>query len=93
MLNSAKCQCGFVATSSIPHVATCPHCGAVLNIGNPRWILLLKRLSTPIDRGAGDTVARLLGRFGERFKSWSKKIGMPCGCATRQDDWNRRWPW
>lgn len=60
----------------------------------PAILLPLKLLTKPGDRGLGDIVARTIGPFGgDAFKAWHLRIfGKPCGCANRQEDWNRRWP-
>ena len=61
---------------------------------DPMWVELVRLLRHPQDKGVGDTVARIAARFGgERFKAWSKKIGIPCGCTERQEAWNERWPY
>lgn len=58
------------------------------------WVRLVKMLRKPEDKGVGDTVQRIAAKFGgERFKAWSKKLGMPCGCTERQEEWNRIWPY
>lgn len=61
---------------------------------NPRWVRLVRMLRKPEDSGVGDTVARIAARFGgERFKQWSAKLRIPCGCTDRQAAWNERWPY
>jgi len=60
----------------------------------PLWVRALRWLRTQDDRGAGDTAQRIAAKFGgERFKRFSKKVGLPCACANRQDKWNARWPY
>ena len=60
----------------------------------PRWTKLIRMLRTEADRGVGDTVQRIAAKFGgERFKAFSARIGMPCGCTQRQEEWNRLWPY
>lgn len=73
-----KCKCG--------HIVSLPKTEA--------WVRLVRLLRKPQDKGIGDTVARIAARVGgERFKAWSKRIGMPCGCTERQKAWNERWPY
>lgn len=58
------------------------------------WVRWVKLLRKPEDAGIGDTVARIAKVFGgERFKAFSKRIGIPCGCTERQAEWNQRWPY
>ena len=58
------------------------------------WVRWVKLLRKPEDAGVGDTVARIAAKFGgERFKAFSKRIGIPCGCTERQESWNRQWPY
>lgn len=59
----------------------------------PAWALSIKRLSKPVDAGVGDTVNRLLGKFGERFKQTMKWLGVECGCEERQAEWNKLYPY
>ena len=60
----------------------------------PLWVRALRWLRTQDDRGVGDTAQRIAAKFGgERFKRFSKKVGLPCACAKRQDAWNARWPY
>lgn len=58
------------------------------------WIRFIKLIRKPEDKGVGDTVARIAAKFGgDRFKAFSKRIGIPCGCTQRQAEWNRLWPY
>jgi hypothetical protein len=58
------------------------------------WVRWIKLLRKPQDRGVGDTVARLIASVGlDRWKAFSKKLGIPCGCTDRQDAWNKQWPY
>jgi hypothetical protein len=51
-------------------------------------------LAKPQDKGAGDTIARLIASVGlDRWKAFSKKLGMPCNCDARQADLNERYPY
>lgn len=60
----------------------------------PRWALLIKRLRTDADKGVGDTAQRIAAKFGgERYMRLTKRLGMPCGCSERQDEWNRLYPY
>lgn len=70
-------------------------CGVVLQGANSyQWTKLIKWLRKPEDKGIGDTAKRIAAKFGgERFKAFAKRIGMPCGCTERQEEWNRIWPY
>jgi hypothetical protein len=48
----------------------------------------------PEDRGVGDTVTRTIGRIGgDAFKKWFHALtGHPCGCDTRHERLNARYP-
>jgi hypothetical protein len=60
----------------------------------PRWLKYVRFFRSPEDRGAGDTVQRIAAKFGgERFKKFAKKMGIPCGCTSRQDRWNKQYPY
>lgn len=63
----------------------------------PVWIRVFKlTLGKPgVDRGVGDTVARLIGNdSSEAFKTWYKeKFGVSCGCQGRQDQLNANYPY
>lgn len=55
---------------------------------------LMARSWEPGDRGLGDTVARRLGKGGERFKVWFHAVfGRSCGCVDRQEWLNREFPY
>lgn len=86
---------------------TCPNCSRVFR-GNlvlpvrcscgrsatPTWVAAIKRLRKDADTGIGDTVQRIAARFGgELFKRFAARVGMPCGCTERQEEWNQRWPY
>lgn len=58
----------------------------------PNWTRLVRLLRKPSDKGVGDTVERIATKFGgKRFKLWAKRIGIPCGCARRKNEWNARY--
>lgn len=60
----------------------------------PKWVKILKRLRKPADKGVGDTAQRIAAKFGgERYKALSKRLGMPCGCTSRQSEWNKLYPY
>jgi len=60
----------------------------------PVWVGFVRFLRTPEDIGIGDTVQRIAAKFGgERFKSFMEKIGAPCGCTDRQQEWNDAYPY
>ncbi len=92
-------NCGKVYNSDVTPLRC--RCGVVSDMeavqGNPpsnAWVRLVKLLRNSSDAGVGDTVARIAAKFGgERFKAFSKRIGMPCGCVERQVAWNERWPY
>lgn len=80
-----RCYCGKVYRSR----TASPSCDRL-----PLWVRAIRRLRTPEDRGVGDTVARIAAKFGgERFKRFSQRIGIPCGCTRKQAEWNERWPY
>lgn len=84
-------KCGFAARFRMTP-KQCPKC-EVDNSKPPLWIRLLQRLSKPQDIGLGATVKRIASAVGgERFKAWSKRIGLPCGCTDRELEWNRLYP-
>lgn len=59
----------------------------------PRWVRLIQLLSKPEDIGLGATVKRIADKFGgERFKQFATKIGIPCGCTEREEEWNLLYP-
>jgi len=60
----------------------------------PRWAKFVHKLRKRDDRGIGDTVKRLAGRNGKRFKRWYlATAGEECGCANRQHLWNAIYPY
>jgi hypothetical protein len=54
--------------------------------------LALAAMSSTKDSGVGDTVARLVAKFGDgTFQQWYKdKFGRECGCKRDQANWNGR---
>ena len=79
-----RCVCGSQQIAVVPHEVE----------ANPAWVGIVSYFRTSDDTGVGDTVQRyaaILG--GEQFKVWAKKLGMPCGCTTRQAEWNARYPY
>lgn len=87
------CKCGStIAYSSGEPI--CSDCNRGHYETKPIWVLLVSYLRTPKDTGVGDTVQRYAAMLGgEQFKVWAKKLGMPCGCTTRQKEWNLRYPY
>jgi hypothetical protein len=60
----------------------------------PRLARWIARRRQPGDRGVGDTLARILAPLGgDTFKRWTQRIGAECGCAARQAELNRRFPY
>ena len=59
----------------------------------PLWTRFVAPRAKPSDRGVGDTVARLLGEYGEAFKREMKKHEIDCGCSARQAEWNAKYPY
>lgn len=60
----------------------------------PYWVRVVRRMRKPGDHGVGDTVQRIAARIGgEQFKRWTARLGIPCGCTQRQEEWNARWPY
>jgi hypothetical protein len=99
------CQCGCVLSLAVlpakpVHCFVCnqliyaPPEHEIGPIKPPAWVRWVALLRRPEDTGLGDTVQRIAARFGgERFKAFAARIGIPCGCTERQDDWNRQWPY
>jgi hypothetical protein len=55
------------------------------------WVKLFR---TPDDRGLGDTVERLLAMAGARkIKNWLERVGIDCGCRSRQEWLNEQHPY
>jgi hypothetical protein len=101
-----QCQCGWTVKTNRAVSVKCPQCsGVIICDGAPRpktivvrkigkWVRYVKLLRKPEDKGVGDTVQRIASKFGgERFKAWAKRLGIPCGCAERQEMWNRIYPY
>lgn len=90
-------QCGKVYQTDVTPLYC--RCGGVTGYVHPEpvknsWLRFIKLLRKPEDKGVGDTIQRIAAKFGgERFKAFSAKIGIPCGCSQRQDEWNRLWPY
>ena len=87
-------KCGWELFADEP--MRCPRCKDTgsWDYEKPRWVKLLERMRGPTDRGVGDTAQRIAARFGgERVKAFATRIGIPCGCADRQDAWNALWPY
>lgn len=59
----------------------------------PRWAKMIARFKKPQDAGVGDTFKRMAGKFGERYKSATKALGIPCNCEQRQKEWNEKYPY
>ncbi len=89
------CKCGETVTiepSELVRTASKPEQPA--DKSPPFYIRMLTLLRSTEDKGPGDTAQRLLAEIGgERFKTLAKQIGIPCGCARRQEEWNTRWPY
>ena len=47
------------------------------------------------DRGAGDTIARIIGPIGgDAYKAWFlETFGVKCGCTERQEKLNEQFPY
>jgi hypothetical protein len=57
------------------------------------WHLIVFRMMRTEDIGLGATVKLIAAKIGgEQFKKWSARIGIPCGCSDREDEWNRLYP-
>ena len=94
-----QCQRKFYTNLAI---TKCPNCAlgrpprpiTERVTSKPKWIDLVSYFRLPEDKGVGDTVQRYAAMLGgEQFKAWAKKLGMPCGCTTRQAEWNARYPY
>lgn len=89
-----RCPCGYVgqfreAPAAPPKVIS----EKVARKTTNRWVRYLSLLSKPEDIGLGATAKRLFAKFGgERFRVWAQRIGLPCGCTEREDEWNRQYP-
>lgn len=52
------------------------------------------RLRVPTDKGLGDTLGRLIAKFGGRkFKSILARLSINCGCDGRQQKLNEMYPY
>ena len=99
-------QCSWRFFTEFETTFTCPKCStktqckgvpaseAFKDLPNPFWVAQVSRLRKADDKGVGDTVQRVARWFGgELFKTFAAKIGMPCGCTQRQDEWNKLYPY
>lgn len=94
-----ECECGVKL--SAPKLPVYCRCGRIHRDSGvthrddpPAWVIALRRLRNPSDRGVGDTVQRVAAWMGgELFKKLAAKLGIPCGCTQRQGEWNARWPY
>lgn len=61
----------------------------------PAAASLIAALSTPEDRGVGDTIKRELGRAGKVYQAAFRLLtGHACtGCSFRQSKWNQLYPY
>ena len=60
----------------------------------PFWAWSLKWMRNLSDNGVGDTAQRIAAKVGgEAYKKLTQRLGMPCGCSTRQEDWNTHYPY
>lgn len=59
----------------------------------PRWAKGVAQFKSKEDNGVGDTVHRMLGAVGEIFEATMRKIGVPCKCPERREEWNKRYPY
>lgn len=60
----------------------------------PMWAKSVALLKTQEDTGVGDTIERQLAKVGgEQFKAFAEKIGIPCGCSDRRDNFNLLYPY
>ena len=59
----------------------------------PKWVKWVSKYKTSEDIGVGDTIERLLGKWGQRFKKTMQRFGIDCGCADRRDTFNRFYPY
>jgi len=85
-----QCKCG----ERIAYSSGSPICHCANGNKLPGWVVAISLLKSDSDTGVGDTVQRYAAMLGgELFKAWAKKLGMPCGCTTRQKEWNLRYPY
>ena len=60
----------------------------------PAWARGVELLRFPEDVGVGDTVERWAAKVGgAQFKAMAKAVGLPCRCAQRREEWNKRFPY
>lgn len=59
----------------------------------PAWARAVSTFGTSADVGVGDTIKRCLGTAGKLFEATLRTIGAPCQCATRQAEFNARFPY
>lgn len=59
----------------------------------PAWANTTAAKRQPGETGVGDTKKRLYGVSGEIYKAAMKLLGMPCGCAERQAEFNITFPY
>jgi hypothetical protein len=60
----------------------------------PLFIVGISRQRIPSDTGVGDTVERILSRMGgDQFKWVMARLGVDCGCGSRQEWLNRVYPY
>lgn len=59
----------------------------------PSWTKAVALLKSDEDKGIGDTIHRQSGLLGKGFKWAMVKLGVPCGCDARQDQWNIEYPY
>ncbi len=65
-------------------------------IPRKQWPELIKQISdlqADGDTGVGDTVHRELGSAGTAIKVILKAAGVACGCDTRRNEWNQKYPY
>lgn len=61
----------------------------------PLWAKALSLLRNGEDEGIGDTARRTIGDANSKtFQTWYRNtFGKSCGCARRQQEWNRKFPY
>lgn len=59
----------------------------------PRWAVKIGRFRKSGHKGVGDTIEYLLGRFGQKFQTFMKKINIDCKCKARKDFFNLMYPY
>ena len=105
MIKSECRSCGWRVFHVRQTQIDCPRCSSVIVCNGelrpvvkgsdeqwPKWARAIRRLRKPDDAGVGDTFQRLAsGVGGELFKTWTKKLGIPCNCERRQADWNEKY--